>query len=145
MKKTITPKPSYIASLLFMVPVVAYTFYIGFTLPGAITKNGESIGTGTIAVLIGIFGFALFMAFLIIKGIMYVVNFSLSFDDKNVEITTYLGERTAFRWEDIQDIKHYTTGEQETVLKTGKPVRFKSRMLEMGEFFREHSKHVQTA
>ena len=145
MKKTITPKPSYIVSLLFLVPVVGYAFYIGFALPGALTRDGESIGIGTIAVLIGIFGFALFMTFLIIKGIMYVVNFSLSFDDKNVEITTFLGERTAFRWEDLQEVINSTTGELEFVLKTGKSVKFKSRMLQMGEFFRERSKHVQTA
>jgi hypothetical protein len=137
MQKKITPKPSYIVSLLFLVPIVGTALYGAFFFLAQ--PNTEGFHLGMFAVGLGILAFGGFMGFLIVKGILYVVNFRLSFDEKNVEITTYLGERTTFRWEDIKDVNHYTTGEQEIVLKTGKSVRFKSRMLEMGAFFRAYN------
>lgn len=140
MKKTITPKPSYIASLLFMIPIVGYALIQGILFLAHPNSDGGGIHPGIIATGLAFLAFGGFMGFLLVKGLMYVMNFSLGFDEKNVELNTYLGERHSFHWEDIVDIIHYDTGEKEILLKSGKSVKFKSRMLEMGEFFREYSK-----
>lgn len=138
MRKTIKPKPSYLASLIFMIPIVGTAFYGAFFF--LVQPNSEGYQLGMLAIGLAALAFGGFMGFMVVKGLMYVMNFSLSFDEKNVEVNTYLGERHSFHWEDLKEIVHYDTGEKEILLKSGKSIKFKSRMLtSMGEFFRAYS------
>ncbi|HMQ46342.1 MAG TPA: hypothetical protein PKA00_01910 [Saprospiraceae bacterium] len=139
MKNRIRTKPSYIAALLFMVPIVGYALYGGILLLTHPYADGGDAQTGVIFFGLATLAFAGFMGFLLMKGFLYVMNFSICFDEQNVEINTYLGERTVFRWEDLQEVNRYDTGELEMVLKTGKAIKFKSRMLDMAQFFRAYS------
>lgn len=105
-------------------------------MPTTVVEPDYDVGSRLIIAL-PIFIFGLFMSIMVIKIWLHLANFEMTFDDKQVNITTPLAKQYHFTWAEIAGKEIQRFGIVAIVLKNGDRIKLRYGYLKNIEKFWE--------